>query len=322
MFVLALILGVLASVSTPDAEPAAKPRLIGILTPGPISARAHLIEALRQGLRELGYVEGQNIVLEVRSAEGRDERLLDLAMELVRANVEVIVTGGTQAAFAARRASTTVPIVAPMTDPVGTGLAASLARPGGNVTGNTTMAPELAGKRLELLKEVVPRVSRVAVLWNPASHSGALSLKEARTAAQALGLKVQSLEVGVSEDIEPAFTALAKERADGLMVVLNPLTFTHRKRIVDLAAKRRLPGVFELREFADAGGLMAYGASLPDMWRRTATYVDKILKGAKPAELPIEQPTRFELVVNMKTAKALGLTIPQSVLVLTDQVIQ
>ena len=291
----------------------------GSLASGPDSYR----DAFLQGLRERGLIEGQNFAIEYRSAEGRRDRLLDLAAELVRLKVDVIITSTTPAIQAARQATSTIPIVMAVAgDPVGTGLVASLARPGGNITGLTLLAPELAGKRLELLKETLPKLTRVAVLWNSSSTAMIHTFREAQVAAQALSLKHQSMEVqGDPSDFERAFLAITRERPDGLFVTLDPFTSLHRRRIVELAAANRLPAMYELREFVDAGGLMAYGPSILDMWRRSATFVDKILKGAKPADLPIEQPTKFELVVNLKTAETLGIKIPQSILLRADRVI-
>jgi putative ABC transport system substrate-binding protein len=322
-----LVLGILSTPLSAKAQQPAKIPRIGVLSvlPAPTpSAPPPTLEAFRQGLRELGYVEGQNIAIEYRYAEGKFERLPDLAAELVRLKVDVIVTHTDPAIRAAKQATSQIPIVmAVVGDPVVTGLAASLARPGGNITGLSFLAPELAGKRLELLKETVPRLSRVAVLWNSPSVAMRHTFREAQVAAGALGLAFISLEVqGNPEDFERVFSTTPRERPDGLFVTLDPFTRLHRKRIVELAAKHQLPAIYEQREFVDAGGLMSYGPSVPDMWRRAATYVDKILKGAKPADLPVEQPTRFELVINLKTAKALGLTIPQSVILRADQAIQ
>ncbi len=281
------------------------------------------VEAFRQGLRDLGYVEGKNITIEYRWAEGRLELLPRLAADLVRLKVDVIVTGGDELILAVRKATTTIPIVmAVSADAVETGLVASLARPGGNLTGLTNLAAELAGKRLELLKEVAPKASRVAVVWN-ATHSGKrLEMQETQRAARALGVTLQSVEVRGPNDFERAFSAITKGRADALTTLADPLTRAHARPITAFAARRRMPSIFEIKEFVDAGGLMSYGASISDQYRRAAAYVDKILKGAKPADLPVEQPTRFELVINLKTAKALGLKIPQSILIRADQVIQ
>ncbi len=319
--ILPIILALMAAPVAAQGQPPAKVLRIGYLTAR--SGGSHLDDAFRQGLRELGYVEGQSVVIEFRSAEGRLERLPDLAAELVRLKVDLIVAAGGPSVHAAKQATGTIPIVFPVhPDPVEAGLVASLARPGGNITGLSNLAPELGGKRLQLLKEVAPRISRVAILWNAATPSYLPIVRETEAAAQTLGVRLQVLEVRGPTEFEGAFGAATKGRAGALIVVEDPLTFTQRKRLVDFAAKRRLPAMYGFREFVDAGGLMAYGASLPDLYRRAATYVDKILKGAKPADLPVEQPTRFELVINLKTAKALGLTFPQSVLVRADQVIQ
>lgn len=310
-----------------DAQQPAKVPRIGILlagSPPTPPARLPPLEAFLQGLRDLGYVEGRNIAIEYRWAEGKLDPLSDLAAELVRLKVEVIVTSSTPAVQAAKKATSTIPIVmAAVGDPVVTGLVASLARPGGNITGLTLLAPELAGKRLELLKETLPTLSRVAVLWNSASTAMVHTFRETRVAAEASGVKLQSLEVrGDPIDFERAFSAITKEWPQGLFVTLDPFTSRYRVRIVELAAQHRLPTIYELKEFVEVGGLMSYGPSSRDMWRRAATYVDKILKGAKPGDLPVEQPTMFEFIINMKTARALGLTIPQSVLIRADEVIQ
>ena len=318
-----LLLGIFSAPPAAAAQQPGKVHRIGILPSGPISARWHLWEAFRQGLRDLGYVEGQNMLLVVRSPEERPERLPELAVELVRLKIDIIVTGGTPATLAAKQATATIPIVMPVSgDPVESGLVASLARPGGNVTGFSVIAPELAGKRLQLLKEVVPGASRVAVLSNPTTPFAALVVKETQAAARALGVQLQSLEVRTPDDIDRAFEATIRGRASGVIVPEDPLILSHRARIAALAAKSRLPAIYGFRESVDAGGLMSYAANFSDLYRRSATLVDKILKGAKPADLPVEQPTRFELVINLKTAKALGLTIPQSVLIRADQVIE
>ena len=303
-------------------QPATAPR-IGFLGSTGATAAPQVVEAFRQGLRELGYVEGQNVAIEYRWAEGRYERFPALAAELVRLKVDVIVTGSVPGAQAAQHATWTIPIVmAVAADPVAAGVVASLARPGGNITGLSSMAPDLVGKQLELLKEVVPRLSRVALLWNPANASSAPQLREAEGAARVLRVRLQPLEVRGPDDFESAFAAMTRERVGGLLVLNDPILLAHRARVADLAVKSRLPAVSALREHPEAGGLMAYGPNLTDMYRRAATYVDKILKGAKPADLPVEQPTRFELVINLKTAKALGLTVPQSVLFRADHVIK
>jgi putative ABC transport system substrate-binding protein len=282
-----------------------------------------LLEAFRHGLRELGYVEGQNIVIESRWAEGNYDRLPGLAAELVGLKMDVIVAAAVPAIRAAKEATRTIPIImATVVDPVATGLVASLARPGGNITGLSTMAPAVVGKQLEMLKQVVPDASRVAVLWNPANPGNAPQLREAEVAAKTFGLRLQPLEARNPNDFDGAFVMMTRQQAGGLIVLVDAMFNEHRTRIADLAAKGRLPAVYGLPEHAEAGGLMAYGASRPELFRRAATYVDKILKGAKPADLPVEQPTKFELVINAKTAKALGLTIPPSVLLRADQVIQ
>jgi putative ABC transport system substrate-binding protein len=301
-------------------QPTKVPR-IGYLVasnPSPASAR---IEAFRQGLRDLGYIEGQNLIIEYRYAEGKLDRLPELAAELVRLKVDAIFVTSTSAVQAAKKATTTVPIVSVSGDPVGLGLVASLARPGGNVTGLANLTSELAGKRLELLKEVLPSVSRVAVLWNPVASSSALRMMETEAAAPSLGIKLQPVEVREANDFERAFSALKRERADALFPLRSPFISNHVKRIVELAAKNRVPGMYDASEFPEAGGLMSYGTMLPDLDRRAAVYVDKILKGAKPVDLPVEQPTKFELIINLKTAKQIGLTIPPNVLVRADKVI-
>ena len=278
-------------------------------------------EGLRQGLRELGYVEGQNILLEYRWAGGKPDRLPALAADLVRLNVDVIVTGGEQAILAAKEASSTIPIVmGASNDPVGAGLVAGLARPGGSVTGMTILSPELSRKRLELLKEVAPRASRVAILYNPGFPGTALDLDQTRDAARTLGLALRGVEVHRPADLDAAFTT-ARERADALIPLADPFFTAHHARIVELARKHRLPGIYYWREYVAAGGLMSYGPSLRELYRRAATHVDKILKGARPGDLPVEQPTTFELVINLGTARTLGLTIPQSLVARADEVI-
>ena len=282
-----------------------------------------MVEAFRQGLRERGYVEGQTFVIEYRAAAGRIERLPDLVAELTRLKVNVIVASATPAALAAKQATTTIPIVsAVMGDPVGDGLVASLARPGGNVTGLTFLA---LAKRLGLLKETVPGVSHVAALSHPGvygEHTMRDMLKEAEVAAQTLGVHLQVLETRSPSDFDSAFSAMVTNRAGALIVFPSPMFYAAHGRLVDLAAKYRLPAIYAFKEAVATGGLMSYGTSIPDLSRRAATYVDKILKGAKPADLPVEQPTKFELVINLKTAKALGLTIPPSLLARADQVIE
>ena len=318
-----LTIGLLAAPLAGEAQPGAKAHRIGILEASPSSARADLWEAFRQGLVELGYVEGRNIAIERRFADGQWARLPDLAAELVRLKVEVIVAAPTPAIRAVQQATRTIPIVMAISgDPVGTGFIVSLARPAGNITGLSLMTSDLVGKQLALLKEVVPNVSRVAVLWNPANPLGAPQLKEAKVAAQALATQLQVLEVRASTEFDGAFTAMTRARAGALLVLPDAIFGVNRSLFADLAAKSRVPAMYGLREFVEVGGLMAYGPRYADLFRRAATYVDKILKGAKPADLPVEQPTKFELVINLKTAKALGLTIPQSVLLRADQIIE
>ncbi len=282
-------LGLLAGPFPSHAQRPAKVPRIGFLGAGSASVNRHFADAFLQGLRELGYVEGQNIAIEYRWAEGRAEQLPDLAADLVRLKVDVIVAGSTPAARAAKQATTTIPIVAAAVgDPVGTGLVASLARPGGNLTGLADITVDLSAKRLELIKEVVPTASRVAALWNPTHPTNPLQLRETQVAAQALGLTLQPLEVREADELDRAFAAMRRERAGALVVLSDPLTVFHRRRLADLAARDRLPAMYPFREQVEAGGLMAYGPSLPGLFRRAAIYVDKILKGAKPADLPVE----------------------------------
>jgi putative ABC transport system substrate-binding protein len=317
--------GLLALPLAAEAQEAAKVARIGFLA-GNLASNPHLPEAFRQGLRDLGYVEGRNLVIEYRDAEGKFERIPALAAELVALKVDVIVAPGTPAALAAKQATKTIPIVfIALADPVTSGLVTSLARPGGNVTGLSFLSPELVGKRLEHLKQAVPGLSRVAVLWQPGDvpERTAMNMrKEAEVAAGALEVRVQFFEAPGSADFDRAFSDMTKARAGALTVFTSAMFFTERRRLVDLAAKSRLPAVYPWREGADAGGLMAYGPNLLDLYRRAATYVDRILKGAKPSDLPVEQPTKFGLVINLKTAKALGLTIPPSLLQRADQVIE
>ncbi len=324
IFCLLLIIVVLGWGGFAQAQqPPGKVPRIGILPPGPMSERVHLWEAFRQGLRELGYVEGKNITLVFPSAEVKPERLPLLAAELVSLKVDVIVAATISAIRAAREANKTIPIVTPViTDPVETGLVASLARPGGNITGLTLISSQLSGKRLELLKEVVPQLSRLAVLSNPTSAAFPPQMRETKVAARALGVQLQPLEVRGPDDFERVFLAATKERAGALITLDDAFVFTYRAWVVKLAAKSRLPAIYGFREFVDAGGLMSYAANLSDMYRRAATFVDKILKGTKPADLPVEQPTKFEFIINLKAAKQIGLTIPQSVLYRADKVIK
>ncbi len=321
--VLAILVFLVGCVGMAEAQQAKKVPRIGFLSatsPATLSAR---IEAFRQGLRELGYVEGKNIVIEYRWAEGKTERLPDLAAELVRLKVDVIVSGGPAATRPAKEATVTIPIVMAFdNDPVSSGFVASLARPGGNITGSSTLYPEISGKQLELLKEIVPRLSRVAVLENSTNPGNAQALKETELAARAFGVQLQYLDVLGPKDIETVFRAASKGRADAVLALTNPILNEHRKALADLAIKNRLPGMYQASEYVEAGGLMTYGVSLTDLYRRGATYVDKILKGAKPADLPVEQPIKFELIINLKTAKQIGLTIPPNVLARADKVIK
>ena len=318
----ALALGVLADPLAAEAQQAGMMWRIGYLQTPPASTTP-IRDAFRQGLRDLGYVEGRNLVIEFRDAGAKPERLAALASELVRLKVDVIVATGTQAISAAKQATSVIPIVMTVSgDAVGTGLVASLARPSGNVTGLTLITPESAGKRLELLKEAFPRTSRVAVLWNPTDPPRLLEYKQTQDAAKLLGLMLQSVEVRSSEELEGAFSAITRGAADALVTFSDPLTAVFRKRIVEFAATSRLPAMYGRREEVEDGGLMSYAPNFADLFRRAATYVDKILKGAKPADLTVEQPTKFELVINLKTAKVLGLTIPPSLLVRADEVIQ
>jgi putative tryptophan/tyrosine transport system substrate-binding protein len=301
-------------------QPKKVPR-IGILATVPLSTAAARYEAFRGGLRELGYVGGKNIVIEYRSSEGKTDRLPELVAELVRLKVDVIVATGPNATHAAKEATTTIPIVFMQHgDPVGTGVVESLARPGGNITGLSTLAPELSGKRLELLKEIAPKLSRVAVLGTSTITTHARFLKDHEPAAGALGINLQFLDVLDPKDIETAFRAARKGRADGLLVLSGNVLNSHRTQVLDLAVESRLPAIYNFPEFVEAGGLMTYGVNLTDLARRAATYVDKILKGAKPADLPVEQPKKFELIINLKTAKQIGLTIPPNVLARADKV--
>ena len=325
VFLATMSCGLLAPFAAQAQQPTRVPR-IGLLSLN-LAPNSHLQEAFRQGLRDLGYIQGHNIVIEIRDAEGKPERLPALAAELVALKVDVIVTGGgTPPALAAKQATKTIPIVfSSAPDPVTDRLVTSLARPGGNVTGSSNLNPELVGKCLDQLKQAVPGVSRVAVLWQPGfmdERTDREMLKAADVAARALRVRLQVVEARVPGDIDRAFSKMTEERADALTVLPSAMLFTERRRLVDLAAKNRLPAVYVQREFVDAGGLMSYGPNLADLFRRAATYVDKILKGAKPADLPVEQPTKFELVINLKTAKALGLTIPQSLLQRADEVMQ
>ena len=314
----------LAAPFAAEAQPAGKVPRIGWLG-GPTRESADpFVRVFQRGLKDLGWVEGQNIVIEWRFAGGRAEQLPDLAAELVRLRVDLIVAPSTPPAVAAKNATKTIPIVTVGGgDPVGSGVVASLARPGGNITGLTsTVGPEIAGKQLELLKETVPKVSRMAVLWNPTTPGNALALREAEIAARPLRAELQLLEARGLNDFESAFAAMSTKRAGALLVLGDVMFTTYRIRLANLAAKSRLPAMYATRQFVDEGGLMSYGANVLDNFRRAAVYVDKILKGAKPGDLPIEQATKYELVINLKTAKALGLKIPPSLLGRADEVIQ
>ena len=292
---------------------------IGLFSAGAFPA----LPAFVEGLRRLGWVEGKNVVFIARSGENRLDRLSPLAIELVQLNVDVIVTVGTLAPLAAKQATTTIPIVmASAGDPVGSGLVDSLARPGGNLTGLSLMAPDIGGKRLELLKELRPGISRVAILWNATNPNAALVMKETTAAGGTLGLELQPFEVTGLNDIEGTLENAKRYQPDALIVVEDPLTVSSQKQIIDFAGTNRIPAIYGLREFVQAGGLMAYGASLSDLRQRAASYVDKILKGAKPADLPIQQPTKFELIINLKTARALGVEVPATLVSRADEVIE
>ena len=323
IFCLVLIIVVVAGGASAKAQqPGTVPRIGFLITSSP-SVIAPRIEAFQQGLRELGYVEGKNVVIERRYAEGKLDRLPALAVELVRIQVDVIVTSGPTATRPAKEATSTIPIVMTFDDdPVGSGFVASLTRPGGNITGLSTLSPEISGKQLELLKEIVPRLGRVAVMGTTTRQGTAQNLREMEPAATAFGVKLQYLDVADPKDIESVFRAASKGRADAVLVLQSPVFNPQRAQIADLALKNRLPAAYPRREFVEAGGLMSYGVSSSDLDRRAATYVDKILKGAKPADLPVEQPTKFELVINLKTAKQIGLTIPPNVLARADKVIK
>jgi putative tryptophan/tyrosine transport system substrate-binding protein len=303
-------------------QPAKIPR-IGLLSTFSPSETVPWHQALRQGLRDLGWVEGENINIEYRYAEGRLDRLPGLASDLVRLKVDLIFTDTTSPALVAKNATRTIPIVvASANDVVESGLAQSLARPGGNITGLDQIAPELGGKRLELLKEIVPKLSSAVVLWNPQNKASARNWNELQDPARQLGLPLHSLEVRKADELDKAFEVAATARADALVILPEPVFVANLKRIADFAAKHHLPSIFHLKEFADAGGLMAYGPDRSDLFRRSAAYIDKILKGAKPTDLPIQLPTKFELVINLKTAKAIRLEIPPTLLALADEVIE
>lgn len=317
----AFALGLLSAPLAIDAQSPGKQYRIGYLETGAV--RPLPWEAFRERLRELGYVEGQTVAFEVRWADGQLDRLPQLAAELVRLKVDVVVTAGSPAAQAAKNATMNIPIVmATGGDPVGLGLVATLARPGGNVTGLTTLSRELSGKRLEMLKEALPRVARMGVLWHRASDIDALTKRETEEAAQTLGIPLKAHGVDGPDDFERALSAIVADRAGAVLVTTSPMFFGHRRQLADLALKHRLPTIFAFREYAEAGGLMAYGPSYTELYQRAAGYVDRVLKGARPADLPVEQPTKFELTINLKTMKALGLTIPPEVLARAGEIIQ
>jgi putative tryptophan/tyrosine transport system substrate-binding protein len=323
LLVLALSTLLLALSGSADAQqPVHLPR-VGVLLALPQAAIADRIQAYQEGLRELGYFEGKTIRMDYRSADGKFDRLSDLARELVRLKVNVIVTGGPTATRPAKEATTEIPIVmAQDTDPVGNGFVASLARPAGNITGLSNYHPELSGKQLELLKEIIPRLARVAIVGNSNEPGNAQALKETEVAARALGLQPYYFDARDAKAIETVLRSASKERADAVLVLSSPIATSHRKELAEIAAKSRIPAMYQVSESVEAGGLMTYGVSTADLWRRAAIYVDKILKGRKPAELPVEQPTKFELVINLKTAKQIGLAVPQSVLARADKVIK
>ena len=321
--IIALVVALTMCGARVEAQQPGKIPRIGVLTAGTSSSNETRVEAFRLGLREAGYIEGKNITIEYRYVGVTLDRLPTLASELIRLQVDVIVASGNQAITAAKQSTTTIPIVmATSGDAVRQGFVATLARPGGNVTGLTLQSPELSGKRLELLIEVVPKLSLVAVLLKPGNLLHAFTWKETEAAAQALKVKLQSVEVRESEEFESAFAAMARSRAGALIVPLEPTFNNQIERIVNLATKHRLPGMYADRGYVDAGGTMAYGASVTNTWRRAAMYVDKIIKGAMPADLPVEQPTKFELQINLKAAKQIGLTIPPNVLARADRVIR
>jgi ABC-type uncharacterized transport system substrate-binding protein len=313
----------LASPLVATAQPAGKTYRIGFLGNSTAALEANLVGPFREGLRDLGYVEGRNVQIEYRWADGKYERFPELVAELVALKVDVIVTAGTPAALAVMRATVTIPLVmVAVGDPVGSGLVTSLARPGGSMTGLTSIAPDLEGKRLELLREAVPKLSRVSVIWNPANPFHVTAERQARSAAQTLHMTVHSVGVRSAQELDPAFEAIVRERLGAFIVLADRIFLHNRSRLVDFAARHRLPAVYAYRELVEAGGLMSFGPNYADMHRRAATFVDKILKGARPADLPVEQPTKFELLINLKTAKALGLPISPSLLARADEVMR
>jgi putative tryptophan/tyrosine transport system substrate-binding protein len=322
--IIAIVLTLTVCGARTEAQQAKKLPRIGYLNAVAPSTGSDRIEALRQGLRELGYVEGKNIIIETRYAEGKLDHLPVLANELIRLKVDVIVTSGPLPTRVTKEASTSIPIVmAQDADPVGNGFVASLARPGGNITGLSAQRPELAGKQLELLKETIPKLSRVVVFGTSTQPGNAQSLKQTELAAGAFSIKLRYLDILVSKDIEGAFRAAGKEQADAVLIMVpSSVAASHRKEIVELAIKTQLPAIYPQSQYVEAGGLISYGVSIVDLNRRAATYVDKILKGATPADLPVEQPTKFELIINLKAAKQIGLTIPPNVLARADKVIK
>jgi putative ABC transport system substrate-binding protein len=322
--VVVLALCVLASVPAAEAQHPSKMVRVGYLEFGSAAPGTPHLEAFRRGLRELGWLEGQNIAIDVRYAEGKQDRLPELAADLVRLKVDLIFASATPAALAAKHATTTIPIVIGfVADPIGSGLVSRLARPGGNITGWTHLAGlELNAKRLDILKEAVPEAARIGALWNPANPIHGPSLKVIEAAARRLKVQLYPIAVQDPQELDGAFSAMAQERLQALTVPPDGMFLAHRRRIIDLAAKHRIPTMYGVRELAQAGGLMAYGVNLPEMYRHGAFFVDRILRGAKPGDLPVEQPTRFELMINLKTSKALGLTIPQSLLIRADQLIE
>jgi putative ABC transport system substrate-binding protein len=323
MGLFAVIVALTACGARAEAQQPKKVPRIGFLNAPPTASISARVAAFQQGLRELGYVEGKNIVIEYRWAEGKAERVPDLAAELVRLKVDVIVSSGPTSTHAAKKATSTIPIVMAFDDdPVGSGLVASLAHPGGNVTGLSTLGLEISGKNVELLKEIIPSLSRVAVLGSSNRPGTAQELRETELAAGAFGMKLQFLDVLVPKDIESAFRAAGKGRADAVFVLGSPVLLSQRKQILDLAVKGRLPATYSRPEYVEEGGLMTYSVSVNDLFRRAATYIDKILKGAKPADLPVEQPIKFEFIINLKAAKQIGLTIPPNVLARADKVIK
>jgi len=323
MFLCGLTFGVVGPSLSAQAQPAGKVYRIGMLAGRSEADSQRLLIGFRKGLEERGWVEGQNFIIDPRYAGGRPERMPALVAELVDLKVDVIViTAGDPGALVAKQATATIPIVTLSIDPVGVGLVPSLAKPGGNITGVSILAAEVAAKRLQILRETVPRMTRVAVLWNSADPGKDMELRQTEGAARVLGVTLQPVEVRGPDDFDKAFATIVRGRPDAMVTFSEPLTLVHRQRIVDFAAKNRLPMISEIREFADAGGLMTYGPSLAQLVHLLAKYVDRILKGTKPGDLPIEQPTQFELVINMKTAKALGLTISPTLLLRADQLIE